>query len=253
MKKLLTSLFFITISASLFADVHLEGERKILLDNFRDKDIPQSELNNFPEIHKYKDRLLKDLDTSSGVFSDQYNTHDDVRRIGFSYAHSFDIDDFSEIQSIDITYMGAFNNSWQDFWWSLQYKFTRSDLDAVADIGATTSSDDIQTYSFFGYGLGHRFQTLGTFFNTDRMFEMVTVYLNYVLHNDNLEEQNYAGLGYNADYSFSFRPGDNFFWGGKISYNWALVERPQKGEESLDNRSRVFGWTTIGFEFGYIY
>lgn len=243
----------ILFSCPIFADDILYQERDLLLDN-RLENIPsQDQVHDLPEIHLYKDRLLKDLNSSSGVYSDSYYTKMDTGRLAFSYSHSLDIDDFIKIQSIDLTYMRAFSNSWQNFWWGLQYKFTNADLEAVTDEGASSQDDDLQTYSFLGFGLAHRFQTISTLLDSDRMFEMVSFFINTVFHKDKLEDQTYTGIGYNADYSFSFRSSQQYFYGGKISYNWALVEKPQEDNEALSSRSQAFGWTTIGFELGYIF
>ena len=234
-------------------DENLVREREILLENKRDESIQQNEIYDLPEIHQNNHRLLKDLDSRSGIFSDTYYTKYDKGKLGVSYSHSVNIDDLIEVQSFDVNYMRTFEDSWKEYWWGIQYKFTTANLEAVSDSQPSSTNDDRQNYSFFGIGAAHRFYTIAHFFNADRMFEMVNIYFNYVLHRDNFEEQNYTGFGYTAEYSFSFRSSKTFFWGGKLSYNWALVEKPREDEEPLTDRSRVFGWTTIGFELGYIF
>jgi hypothetical protein len=82
---------------------------------------------------------------------------------------------------------------------------------------------------------------------------MVSVFGNYNFHADSTDSESYSGFGYTAEYSLSYRSSKRFFYGGKISYNWALVDRSQVDEEDLTERSLVFGWTTVGFEFGYFF
>lgn len=252
MKKLI-SLSLLFLSPSLLADLTIEErEREVLLENKKDRNITQQEVFDFPEIHNYNHKLHKDLDDDAGVFTDTYFTRYDSGKLGLAYGFSVNIDDPGEIFSLDVSYMRAFENSWREYWWGLQAKLTRTEIEPVSDT-LKASTDDIQEMIFYGVGLGHRFKTLGVLFDSDRLFEIVSVYVNYVTHRDNFAQEDYTGIGYNADYTISYRSSKHFYWGGKISYNWILVDQPAENGNKLSERSRVLGWSSIGFELGYIF
>lgn len=227
-------------------------EREILLENKKSVKIPQKELYDFPEVYHYNHPSLKDLDKSSGVYSDAYHTRYDTGRLSLSYGLSINIDELEDVIALDMNYMTAFEDSWREFWWGAQVKLTQTSLEIVTD-NASPTTDGTQNMIFYGLGLGHSFKTIGKLFNSERLFEFVSFYVNYVVHRDNFAKEDYTGLGYNADYAFSYRSSKSFFWGGKVSYNWILVEQPAEGDESLSERSRVLGWSSLGLEIGYFF
>ena len=65
--------------------------------------------------------------------------------------------------------------------------------------------------------------------------------------------ETYAGFGFKADYGLHYRMHSSFFYGGKISYNWAPVTRAEIGDESSRDRSIMLAWFNVGLEFGYYY
>jgi len=104
-----------------------------------------------------------------------------------------------------------------------------------------------------GLGAGYRFRALSSQFFTDRFFENISVFGNYMFHSDGTNQEKYKGYGYTAEYGLNYRSSKKLFYGGKLSYNWAMVERAPIDDESLSARSLVFGWLTFGFELGYYF
>lgn len=235
-----------------FADENAKREREILLENVRLQDIPRNEIYKFPELYQYNEGLLKDFNTSDGTFSDTYYTQLDTGKLALSYSSSVNIDNLGELKSLDVSYLRTFENSWREYWWGLQFKYTQVEVEVVSDTLSSTTSDN-QDFIFLAFGLAHRFKSIAHVFNSDRVFEMVNYYVGLVQHKDNLQDENNTGIGQNIEYCVSVRSSKDFFWGGKISYTWALVEHAQKNDEKLSERSNTFGWTSIGFEMGYIF
>lgn len=246
---ILVILFFPLISV---ADQIQKRDRELLLQKNRDEKISLEEVYKFPEVYEYNSRLLKDLNSSSGLYSDTYYTRYDTGRFSLNYDAAFDFDNFSNIQGLALQYARSFKDSYRDFWWGLQFKYTTAQIEAIND-NISSEEEDTQDFSFFGFGFGHQFYNIGKLFDSDRVFEIVTVHLNYVLHTDQLNQENYTGFGYNADYSLNYRLSKDYYYGIRLSYNWVFVERPQEESEPLTDRSKVFGWTTMGFELGYLF
>jgi hypothetical protein len=261
-----TVLILLTLSfASVtHADVNLERDRELLLENRKSTHIHGKELNTFPEIYLHEDSTLKERNKATGLYSDPIYTRQDTTRLSVSFSFSVDYEDLTKIQSFDGTYSKQFDNSYKDLWWGVHFLRTSAQYNAIADERTSTSGssdsvantdrrDNLQTFSIFGFGLSHRFKTLSEAWNTERVFEMVSVYGNYIFHNDQTDDERYSGFGYTADYSLTYRTSQSIFYGAKVSYNWVLIDRPQVNEENLNDRSLVFGWTSIGFEAGYVF
>ncbi len=263
MKILLILLPFITAS-HVFAQEILEQDREELLRRLINEKISREELNKYPEIYQFSDSVLSERSIETGIRSDAYYTRQDDRRFSLSYSFSYDYEDITKIQTFDLNYFNQFDNSYRQMWWGAQIKSTTAKYDAIADertstsgnsnsVANTTRNSELQSFTIMGLGLGHRFKILAEAFDTQRMFEFIAVYANYILHVDNTNSDTYSGYGYNAEYSINRRTNGGFFYGAKLSYNWALVEKAPVDDEKLNDRSLVFGWTSVGFELGYIF
>lgn len=262
--KIALLIILASISFPSLADGNLHRDRELLLDNPKGESINGVELSTYPELYLEENSVLKELDRSSGLYSEPYYTRQDSTRLAFSYSFSVDYEDLSKVQSFDASYSKQFNNTYKDFWWGVQFLRTSAKYDAIADertssssdpnsVAGTARRDNLQTFSIFGFGLSHRFKTLSHAWDSDRFFEFISVYANYVFHNDQTDDEKYSGLGYSANYSLTYRSSERIFYGIKLSYDWVLVDKPQVDEEELEDRSLVFGWTSIGFEAGYIF
>jgi hypothetical protein len=255
MKKLIIPILL--ISNTLYAQTYKEREREVLLTPTEAKSLRSDQVNQHPEIYLHSDSILQERNVDTGMYSDSYYTANDQSRFSASVSFSQDYEDPSKVYTVDMIYLNKFNNDYEDMWWGLQLKRTTAKHNAIAeDTTATNGSLRAENQQFFtivGAGLGHRFKTLSEVFDTDRVFETINVYMNYVFHLDNTDTKQYQGYGYTAEYGLHYRSNESLFYGTKLSYNWAQVERPAESDEKLLARSLVFGWLNIGFEIGYYF
>ena len=259
MNKLVLIFLFITLVSCAATSDQKKREREILLQPDRLTELDTDDLNSYPEIYLKNESALQEIDSDLGVVQDAYFTGTDNTKLSFSLNFSQDFEDPSKVQTVDFIYNKRLRGNYQEFWWGVQFKRTVAKYNAIANEsgsnpGAVPRADSEQSFSIFGLGIGHRFRALGREFLSDRFFEMINVYGNYVFHLDNGEDEKYQGFGYTAEYSLQYRSSEQLFYGTKLSYNWALVERDDPEDDtSLAQNSLVFGWFTLGFELGYYF
>ena len=251
----ISAIFLIFISFSALAiDNERENQRRIMLKADKVEDISAKDLNNFPEIYLKRDTIIQNRNDKTGIFTDPHYSLSDQSRFALGLGLSQDYQNPTKVQSIYAAYMNRIDDFYQELWWGFHFKRTQAHFNAISD-DATTGGrgTNQQSLTIMGTGVGHSFVALADLFDTNKLFEVVSVYFNYNFHLDSTDDQRYQGFGYTADYSLSYRTSKKFFWGTKFSYNWAQVERPEENNESLLARSLVFGWTTISFELGFIF
>lgn len=223
---------------------------------------PKQILSN-KEVYLEKESLIRDVNEQSGVLEDQYYTRKDSGRLSLAYHTSHDFEKLSKLYTLDIQLLKKVT-SYKDQWWGLQIKRVVAQYNALADeLDKTSTHPDanskyergnaLQSMTIFGAGFGYRFKVLGQFFKTDRVFEQVMAYANYIYHLDAATSEKYRGYGATMEYGIHKRVGESFFTGGKLSYNLASLVRTQKSNEDKVDRSLVFRWTSIAFEVGYYY
>lgn len=260
--KLIT-IAILLLSPLAFAN-QAERDRRILLNTEDSVNPSTEELNQYPEIYLDSDSIISERNTETGIIEDPFYTRNDDVFFSLSYQFSYDYEAPTKISAIEGSYKQRFDNSYQMLWYGVQIKRTTANYDAIAEERTSDSGDansvantqrdsNSQALTTIGFGLGHRFKTLSEAFNSDRFFEMIMVYGNYIFHADSTDTEQYRGYGYNADYSLLYRSSKSMTYGFKISYNWATVERPVVDEEKLPDRTLVFGWTALGFELGYFF
>lgn len=256
---LLVSTFFIFISCGSYQLSEDTNERRLLLKTYNPDDVNAKDLNQLPEVYLAEQSALQDKIDEHGIPGDSYYTGSDDVRVSASLNYSQDYEDPTKVQMIDLQYLSRFDESYREYWWGVQLKRTVAKYSAVAEESTSNTltnerADSSQSFTIAGFGLGHRFRALSSHFFTDRFFENVHVFGNYVIHLDSAESERYQGYGYSAEYGLNYRSQYNLFYGGKLSYNWALVERQKKSsDEDLESRSLVFGWFTLGFELGFYF
>ena len=200
---------------------------------------------------------MQEVDSSLGIVEDAYFTGNDGSRFALGYNLALDFESLTKIQSFDFIYSSRLSESYRMYWWSLHFQSLTAKYNAIANDSESnpeaSRSDSDQNMTLFGLGIGHRFRALaGTM--SARYFETVNVFGNYVSHLDSSTEDRYQGYGYSAEYTLHYRSGERLTYGLKFSYNWALVDRDKKNDdESLSERSLVFGWSTLGLELGYYF
>jgi hypothetical protein len=77
--------------------------------------------------------------------------------------------------------------------------------------------------------------------------------VNGVQLNEEFVDKTYKGFGLTTNYGIHKRTGQNFFYGGKFSYNIASVSRDAINNEPKKDRSLSLGWGSIAFEMGFFY
>ncbi|MAX66245.1 MAG: hypothetical protein QF441_04365 [Bacteriovoracaceae bacterium] len=257
-------LFFITNIGLAQENFNQERNTEFLLKNEYPDNITEKEINTSPELFLLDESLIQSRDTDSGVITSPYYTFQDKNRLSIAYSMSHDYEDIAKVQEFSATYSKKISDSYRNLWWALQLKRVNAKYNAIADPRTTSSSepnsvantvrgDNIQVMNIIGVGLAYQFRVLQEAFNFQKTIEYISVYGNYIIHQDKTDNEKYNGMGFNAEYLLSYRFSPSFFYAGKISYHWALVEREQIGEEKLHDRSLVFGWTSIGIELGYIF
>lgn len=252
MKYLLLFLFSFDLLAT-----QLQRDRQNLITPKPPQSVSTSDVESFPEIYLHNNSVLQERNAETGLYSTAYFTAKDESKFSASYMFSQDYEDFTKVSSFDLNYQNKFDNDWEQMWWGILLKRTIAKNDAIAEDSIAKNgeprSSNQQSFTTLGFGYGHRFKTLSSFLETQRVFETVSVYVNYVFHIDSTDSQRYQGFGYNADYGLHYRSSESLFYGLKMSYNWAQVERAAENNEKLSDRSIVFGWFQLGFEIGYYF
>ena len=233
-------------------------------DNNRFKSVSAEDLNDYPELYQSEDSVLREYNSTSGIYSDPYYTRNDNGLVSISYSMGASYDEPSRIVSFEGTYLNAFDSTYQDLWWGFQLRRTVANYDAIADERTSSSGDtnsvantergtNLQTLLSAGLGLSYRLKAFSYAFDNERIFEHSSFFISYVGHKDATDDETYRGYGYNAEYVLAYRSLDNFYYGLKLSYHWLLLERAAIDEEGLADRSLIFGWTSLGFDLGYIF
>lgn len=258
MKVIILMLILILQSCSLTRTTESLRDEEFLLRQVPADRLTTGDINDYPHTYLTTDSILEDEDTSTGLISDSYYTGLDSTRFSISANYSQDYEDPTKVQMFDFQYFSRLDNSYRQYWWGLQIKTATAKYSAIAEestsnTGAGERADNLQGFTIFGLGASHRFRALASEFFTDRFFETIAVFGNYVIHADETDAERYTGYGYTAEYGLNYRPTKSLFYGGKFSYNWAWVERGKDGDESLPARSLTFGWLTLGFELGYYF
>ena len=250
-------IFSFIIITSCASSSREERQRENLLENKQTENVQTEELNAYPEIYLADESALQEVDSTQGIVEDAYFTGNDSSKFALGYNFALDFESFTKIQSFDFIYSSRFSESYKMYWWSVHFQNLTAKYNAIASESTSnpepTRSDSDQSMSIFGLGIGHRFRALaGTM--SERYFETVNAFGNYVSHTDSSTKDRYQGYGYSAEYTLHYRSGEQLTYGVKFSYNWALVDRDKKDDdEKLEARSLVFGWSTIGLEIGYYF
>lgn len=259
MKLLILAFLFILQSCGTTAEQkRTERDEELLLQQTPVDNLRTQELNAYPDMYLSDDSILSDTDKETGLVEDAFYTGNDSSRFSISLNYSQDYEDPTKVQMYDFQYFSKINSSYLKLWWGFQAKQVIAKYSAIAeesvtDTLATARKSNNQSFSIFGFGLGHRFRALGGAMLSDRFFENISVFANYMFHTDTTTSETYNGYGYTAEYGLNYRSSKTVYYGGKLSYNWAMVERSAVDEESLPERSLVFGWLTLGLELGYYF
>ena len=238
-------------------------DRLILFETESPEKIGLRQANENKEIYLEKESMLRDKLDDSGMLGDLYYTASDKGRLSLAYHVSHDYEKLSKLQAIDFQILRRMN-SYQDQWWGIQIKRVVGKFNAMAEEVEASSNhpnansldlrlDSDQSMTIFGLGLGYRFNILKDFFKSDRVFEQIMAYGNYIYHLDGSSDTKYQGYGLSAEYGIHKRITKVFLIGTKLSYSIASLTRPAESDEDKLDRSLVLKWTSIGLEIGYLF
>lgn len=251
MKKILTALLFPTI---VLSQTTKEVERDRLFRTPSPESLSPGDLNANEEVFLFNESLLTE---DKGGYNEAFYTGNDDNRFSLGYQFSTNYEDFTELSSLEIIFSKQLQR-YSEVWISGILKRTTGKYKAMAEEIQTSNgdvkrSDSQQSFTTVGVGGGYRFKALAKAWGTDRIFETIDAYLTYNRHLDGATDERYQGFGMLADYGLHYRSTESFYYGGKLSYNIAALERPAEDDEKLQDRSLVFGWLALGFELGYYY
>jgi hypothetical protein len=225
----------------------------------------QEVLINKPEKYLRHESMIYDFNTSLGIKEQRRYTGTDRNRISLAGHISGDYEHFNDILGADFSYMRR-TISYNQIWYGFQFFQHQTFFDAITSNQTPAAGDNANDESQFqrpgdvkntilagGLGAGYRFKLLLDFFQTDKMFESIDVFVNYLELDETYIKQKYRGYGLTTNYGIHKRSSTSFFYGGKFSYNIATVTREALGTESKSDRSFALGWLSLAFEMGYFF
>ncbi len=233
-------------------------------------DLPEEELNpdseevliRKPEKYLRHESMIYDLDTDLGIKDQRRYTGEDRNRLSISGHVSGNYEQFGDLFGGDIAYLRR-STRYHQLWWGAQFFQHRTYFDAITQNPANrgTNSDgsfrrpgDVRnTVMAAGLGVGHRFKLLLDFFPTEDVYENIDVFVNGVQLNESFIDREYRGYGLTANYGIHKRTSTSFFWGGKMSYNFASVTRRPIANEPKRARSLTLGWLSFALELGIFF
>ena len=226
------------------------------------KSMSISKIKRDSDIYLSNESLLRDGEGENGIYTDYFYTKKDSLRFSIGYQFAQDFENISQISTVDLQIHKKFS-SYKDQWFGVQIKRVVGQYDALADELDESSNPEAdgnikrgtteQTMTIVGLGFGYRFKGLTQMFSSDRVFENIMAFGNYVAHLDKQTSKKYSGYGLTAEYAIQRRISEALFFNFKIGYNIASVERSAEDDEKKEERSLVFKWSTLGFDIGYYF
>lgn len=215
-----------------------------------------------PEKHLRHESMIYDLNSDLGIRDQRKFTGQDRNRFSLAGHISSDYEHFNELLGGEVTYMRR-TSRYNQVWWGGQFFQHQSRFDAVTKNHTTGGlnseasfkrpNDAKNTIQAFGLGAGYRFKLLLDFFETEDTFESIDVFANALRFNESEIDKTYSGWGLTTNYGIHKRSSTNFFYGGKMSYNLAVVSREQIAKESKRERTLSLGWLAFALEMGFFY
>lgn len=249
--------FFIPL---LLAQTPIKNETLYLYENYQ-KTVQDAQI----EPVKYLENESMLEHSKNGIPLEPHYTGLEKNKLSFSAQASVDYENFSELNAYELQYARRFETL-TEYWYGLSVKSTVANFDAL--------SDEVQAYSgssspnanssqlrdktdlsinSAGLLIGSRFKFLSALNVDERLYEFVNTSLTYNLVTDSLDDTQYTGFGFSADYSLQYRVGISMFLGAKLGYNMAAVVRDPKTNEAKRERSLSLSWSTIAVELGYYF
>lgn len=216
-----------------------------------------------PEKYLRDESMLYNFNSNRGISDQRSYTGEDDDRLSLAGHISTDYEHPTDILGVDVTYMRR-NKRYNRLWYGAQFFNHSTYFDAITRNHSGESSPRSETafqrpgstkntVTAAGLGVGYRFKFFFEFLQTEDWFEQVDVFVNYLSLNETFIDQTYKGYGLTANYGIHKRSSRSFFYGGKISYNAALVTREAMEQESRSERSLSLGWLSLALELGVFF
>lgn len=222
-------------------------------------DVPTEEiLIKKPEKFLRNETMIYDLNTDLGIRDQRKYTGTDRNRFSLSGHLSADYEHLSDILGVDVTYLRR-SERYDRIWWGAHFFRHSTAFDAVADQQTDEAlgrpGNQKETITGVGLGLSYRFKLMLGFWETENVFENIDVFVNYLRFDETFVDKTYQGYGLTTSYGLIKRSSTNFYYGPKISYNFAPVKREKLDASETSRRSRelTLGWLSLAFELGFFY
>ncbi len=234
-----------------------------LLDETMPPDQPLNEFRENPEFYLQEEHIVYDYDSSTGLRDNFTYTGYDKHRMLVGAHINHDLIKAADLLGLDLSYGLKLGSVWALF----NFSIFKSRFDLVAEnnnSGASGENTEAEgkysragdvgtTIQQIALGAGKRFRLASDFFNSDSFFESINVYASYNIFQDELRKIDYSGYGLRADYELQHRTAAQFFYGVKLSYNWAIVQREKIDLEPHNERSLSLSWLSAGLFLGLFY
>ncbi|MFW5887184.1 MAG: hypothetical protein ACOCUH_00115 [Bacteriovoracia bacterium] len=225
---------------------------KLLEEEVDGKSLQEVEKN--PLLYLDNQSIVSDHDESTGIKSNYTYTGNDQSRTGIQLHFNYNPFNISDILGFEV----SFDKRLEQLWLSFEGQYLKGSFGSIASnpqgIQTTHPVDSEAVVMQGGVGLGYRFKLLAFWDPADNVFETLNAYATYNRFSDDFDSTDYSGFGLKADYGIHIRSSSDYFYGGKLAYNWAIVEREaQDATESSIDRTLHLSWISLAFEFGFYY
>lgn len=211
-----------------------------------------------PEKFLRNESMIYDLNTDLGIRDQRKYTGTDRNRFSLAGHLSADYEHLDEILGLDVTYLRR-SERYDRIWWGAHFFRHQTTFGAVAeqqsDEAPGRPSNQKETVTGVGLGLSYRFKLMLSFWQTENVFENIDVFVNYLRFDETFVDRTYQGYGLTTSYGLIKRSKTNFYYGPKISYNFAPVKRDKLDDSETSRRARelTLGWLSLAFELGFFY
>ena len=204
--------------------------------------------------------ILKEKDSSTGIYDTTYETTQDTSRFGILYRTNANMKKMDGLTS----YEAVYGKKMDLFWAEIFVSKANGRFECLAsnneNVGPSSSDLDQSSVSVTTLGAGLSLRTtlvqevLNSIINAERFFETSAAALTYNSFNDSFRGKTFTGPGFRADYGIHYRAYPSFHIGPHFSYNLAVVKKPkEEGSEMSNSRSLVLSWTTIGLDLSFYF
>jgi len=203
--------------------------------------------------------ILKEKNSSTGIYDDDYETTKDDSRLSFLYRTNANLKKMDGLSSYEIAYAKKIDLFWGEFFLSQ----TAARFETI-----TTQNENIEPYSAdkdqsntkltsFGAGFSLRStivqNILNNVINAERFFETSSADITYNTFTSDYSSK-FSGYGFRADYGIHYRAYPSFHIGPHFNYNLVAVKKaPEADRNTSSSRTLLLTWTTFGIDLSFYF